>query len=113
MHTSDLSRLLVCPSCPSVVSVSLGGSSGTGLSGDCITLQWLESGAGFTPTILSMLGRGLGNYLHHRLHSENNCRRGNRGLCVYIAREMHMMLDMLADCILPNSKHHFIGDFIG
>ena len=71
MSTSELFRLLVCPSCMSVVSVSLGGSGRAGLSGDCITLQWLESGAGFAPTILSMLDRGLDNYLHHRLHSEN------------------------------------------
>ena len=51
--------------------MSLGGSRAS-LSGDCIILQWLESGtgAGFAPTILSMVGRGLGNYLHHRLHSE-------------------------------------------
>ena len=38
------------------------------LSGD-ITPQCLESGAGFTATILSMLGRRLGKNLHHWLHS--------------------------------------------
>ena len=65
-----------------MVSVSPGGSGRAGLSGDCITLQWLESGAGFAPalTILPMLGRGLGNYLHHWLHSENNCSGRDRSL---------------------------------
>ena len=53
-----------------MVSVSPGGSGRAGLSGDCIPLQRLESGAGFAPTVLPMLGRGLGNYLHHWLHSE-------------------------------------------
>ena len=52
-----------------MVSVSPGGSGRAGRSGDCITLQRLESGAGFSPTVLSMLRRGLGNYL---LHSEIN-----------------------------------------
>ena len=80
MPTSDLSWFLVCPSCMSVVSMSPGGSGRAGLSGDCITLQWSESGAGFAPTILSMLDRGLGNYLHHWLHSENNCSGRNRSL---------------------------------
>ena len=71
VHTSDL-WFLVGPSCMSVLSVSPEGSGRASLSGDIITLQWLESGAGFSVTILSdvsMLGRGLGNDLHHWLHS--------------------------------------------
>ena len=67
MHTSDLC-FLVGPICISELSVSPGGSD----RASDITLQWLESiqsGAGFSVTILSMLGRGLGNNLHHWLHS--------------------------------------------
>ena len=67
VHTSDL-WFLVEPSCMSALSVSPGGSGRASLSGD-ITLQWLESGAGFGVTILSILGRHLGNNLHHWLHS--------------------------------------------
>ena len=64
MHTCNLSFLV----CLSVLSVSPIGTGRASLSGD-ITPQWLESGAGFSLTMLSMLGRGLGNNLHHWPHS--------------------------------------------
>lgn len=51
--TSDLS-FLAGPNCVSVLSVSPGGSGRASLSRD-IAPQWLESGAGFGSTILSML----------------------------------------------------------
>ena len=53
IFTSDL-WFLVGPSCMSVLSVSPEGSRAS-LS-EYITPQCLESGAGFTATILSMLG---------------------------------------------------------
>ena len=73
--------------------MSPGGSGRAGLSGDCITLQRLESGAGFAPTILSMLGRGLGNYLHHWLHSNYSGKKITCNRCL-LARKC-IMLDVI------------------
>ena len=68
MHTCDLSFLV----CPSVLSVCPGASGRASLCGD-ITPQWLESDAGFSSTMLSMLGRGLGDNLHYWPHSVCVC----------------------------------------
>ena len=99
-----------------MVSVSPGGSGRAGLSGDCITLQRLESGAGFASSILEGWATiFITGFIITVAEIEVSEYKINLG------RKMHkicIMLDTLTEYILPNAKkasytmYMYIGVFI-